>query len=198
MRLDPAEAQVRFAASPVLRLATAGNDARPHLVPCTFAVDSDGRVAIGIDNKPKSSPADLRRLRNISDNPLVSLLVDHYADDWTQLWWVRADGVASVEWSGQEYASHWDQLRAKYPQYEAQVLNGPVIAVTINSWSGWAFALGSSGQFARPASRRSGSSGTRKTLSALMPLLRSQATTSEKLSWSVSTWLRCTATHRFR
>ena len=55
MRLDPAEARDRFARSRVLRLATVGGDGRPHLVPCTFAVDGSGRVVIGIDNKPKSS-----------------------------------------------------------------------------------------------------------------------------------------------
>ena len=65
----------------VVRLATAGADGRPHLVPCTFAVDGSGRVVIGIDNKPKSS-GNLRRLRNIAENPRVSLLADHYSDDW--------------------------------------------------------------------------------------------------------------------
>jgi PPOX class probable F420-dependent enzyme len=138
MRIEPAEARDRFARSPVLRLATAGADGRPHLVPCTFAVDGSGRIVIGIDNKPKAS-ANLRRLRNISENPRVSLLVDHYADDWTQLWWVRADGTAAVAAAGAEQAGHWDLLRARYPQYEGQVLVGPVIVVSVERWSGWAF-----------------------------------------------------------
>ncbi len=138
MRLDQAEARARFAGSPVLRLATAGADGRPHLVPCTFAVDGAGRVAIGIDNKPKSS-RELRRLRNIAENPQVSLLADHYADDWGQLWWARADGVATVERAGEEHAAHWALLKAKYPQYAGQVLDGAVIVVSVESWSGWAF-----------------------------------------------------------
>ena len=117
MRLDPAEARDRFARSPLLRLATAGADGRPHLVPCTFAIDRSGRVIIGIDNKPKMS-ANLRRLRNISENPRVSLLADCYADDWSQLWWVRADGSAMIERSGAK----------------------PVIVVSVESWTGWAFA----------------------------------------------------------
>jgi len=138
MRIEPAEARDRFARSPVLRLATSGADGWPHLVPCTFAVDGSGRIVIGIDNKPKAS-ANLRRLRNIRENPRVSLLVDHYADDWTQLWWVRADGTAAVAAAGAEHAAHWDLLRTRYPQYEGQVLDGPVIVVTVERWSGWTF-----------------------------------------------------------
>jgi PPOX class probable F420-dependent enzyme len=138
VRLDAAEARERFARSQVLRLATADEAGRPHLVPCTFAVDADWRVVIGIDNKPKSS-TNLRRLRNIAENPRVSLLVDHYDDHWERLWWVRGDGVAMIERSGERYEQHWDQLRAKYRQYEGQRLDGPVIAVEVESWSGWAF-----------------------------------------------------------
>ena len=139
MRMEPAEARDRFVRSPVLRLATAGADGRPHVVPCTFAVDGSGRIVTGIDNKPKGS-ANLRRLRNIGENPRVSLLVDHYADDWGELWWVRADGTAAIEHAGAEHAGHWDLLRARYAQYEGQVLGGPVIAVTVEQWSGWAFS----------------------------------------------------------
>ena len=108
-------------------------------MPCTFAVDGSGRVVIGIDNKPKSS-ARLRRLQNISENPRVSMLVDHYADDWAQLWWVRADGMAVIERSGEEHGAHWELLRRKYSQYDGQILDGPVIVVTVESWTGWAFA----------------------------------------------------------
>ena len=138
MRLDPAEARDRFARSPVVRLATARGDGRPYLVPCTFAMDGSDRIVTGIDNKPKSS-GELRRLRNISENPQVTLLADHYADDWPQLWWVRADGTAVVERSGDEHAAHWELLRAKYPQYDGQILDGPVIVVTVESWTGWAY-----------------------------------------------------------
>lgn len=139
MRLDPAEARARFAASRVVRLATSGADGAPHLVPCTFAVDGSGRVVIGIDNKPKSS-RNLKRLRNIAANPRVSLLADYYGEDWTQLWWARADGMAVIEPFGDDHAGHWELLRRKYPQYEAETLTGPVIAVTVSSWTGWAFA----------------------------------------------------------
>ena len=63
----------------------------PHLVPITFAVDGDALYS-AVDAKPKSTRA-LRRLANIAANPAVSVLVDHYDDDWTRLWWARADGA---------------------------------------------------------------------------------------------------------
>ena len=101
MRLDAADARRRFASVPVARLATAGPDGRPHLVPFTFALGAAGggepgwgdRIYSAVDAKPKSS-RDLRRLRNIRDNPQVAVLADHYEDDWDSLWWVRADGRA--------------------------------------------------------------------------------------------------------
>jgi PPOX class probable F420-dependent enzyme len=139
MRLDAAEARSRFTRADVLRLATADADGRPHLVPCTFAVDGAGRVVIGIDNKPKST-GKLRRLANIEANPKVSMLVDHYSSDWEQLWWVRTDGVAAIERSGSEHGAHWELLKSKYPQYVGQLLDGPVVVVQVTSWMGWAFS----------------------------------------------------------
>ena len=134
MRLDAEEARRRFAGAAVLRLGTADREGRPHLVPCTFAVDDAGRVVIGVDDKPKTT-TNLRRLRNITENPQVSMLVDHYSDDWTRLWWARADGTAAVV---RDTAS-WELLREKYPQYENRPLDGPIILVTVTAWSGWAF-----------------------------------------------------------
>ena len=94
--MDAAEARRRFAAARVARLATADADGRPHLVPVVFAVDGD-RVWSAVDDvKPKATMR-LRRLRNIAANPAVALLADHYDDeDWTALWWARADGAAQL------------------------------------------------------------------------------------------------------
>jgi PPOX class probable F420-dependent enzyme len=138
MRLEPDQARARFTAASVLRLATADAEGRPHVVPCTFAIDDSERIVIGIDNKPKTT-RNLRRLRNIQENPHVSLLADEYTDDWSRLWWVRADGTAILEDDGPGHAAHWRQLMSKYPQYESQVLDGPVIAVTPCTWLGWAY-----------------------------------------------------------
>jgi PPOX class probable F420-dependent enzyme len=133
--------KARFTQSPVARLATIAPDGLPHLVPVVFALGADsgdGRdiVYTAVDAKPKSTRR-LRRLTNIESNPRVSLLVDHYADDWTQLWWVRADGVAAVHGEGETMETAHRLLRAKYWQYQSVSLNGPVIAVTVRRWSGW-------------------------------------------------------------
>jgi PPOX class probable F420-dependent enzyme len=127
--------KTRFAQAPVARLATVAPDGRPHLVPVVFAVDGEV-IYTAVDAKPKTTQR-LRRLANIDGNPLVSLLVDHYAEDWTQLWWVRVDGVATIHHDGNAMRIGRDLLRAKYAQYQSVPLNGPVIAVTVRRWSSW-------------------------------------------------------------
>jgi PPOX class probable F420-dependent enzyme len=123
-----------FAAAPVAALATAA-DGVPHLVPVVFAVSGD-TVYTAVDAKRKSTKR-LRRLANIEANPRVSLLVDHYTDDWTQLWWVRADGIAEIHPHGEQMAIGYALLRAKYRQYERTALDGPVVTVTVQRWSSW-------------------------------------------------------------
>lgn len=127
--------RTRFTQAPVARLATVGRDRAPHLVPVVFAVRGD-EIFTAVDAKPKTTRR-VRRLANIAGNPRVSLLVDHYAADWSQLWWVRADGDAVVHDGGPVLRTGYDLLRAKYPQYESVALTGPVIAVTVHRWASW-------------------------------------------------------------
>ncbi len=94
LKLTADEARRRFGTAAVARLATIGPDGRPHLVPVTFALDGD-RIYTAVDAKPKTT-ANLRRLRNIDADPRVTLLADHYEDDWDRLWWARADGRAAI------------------------------------------------------------------------------------------------------
>ena len=110
-------------------------DGTPHLVPVVFAL-RDEVVYTAVDAKPKTTQR-LRRLANIERHPQVSLLVDHYADDWTQLWWVRIDGIAAIHHDGNALHAGHDLLRAKYAQYQSVPFNGPVIAVAIQRWSSW-------------------------------------------------------------
>lgn len=79
----------------------------------------------------------LRRLANLEHNPRASVLVDSYADDWTQLWWVRADGVAAIHRDGEVMRAAYRLLRAKYAQYQSVPLNGPVIAIAVQRWASW-------------------------------------------------------------
>jgi len=127
--------KVAFTQSPVARLATVSADGSPHLVPVVFAVAGNS-VYTAIDAKPKTTQR-LRRLANIESNPNVSLLVDHYDDEWTQLWWVRVDGNAQIHDDGTEIDTGRRLLRAKYVQYQSVPLNGPVIAVAVHHWSSW-------------------------------------------------------------
>jgi PPOX class probable F420-dependent enzyme len=136
--IDAFEASAAFAAAPVAMLATASSAGVPHLVPVVFALPEhrDDILYTAVDAKPKTTQR-LRRLVNIEHNPVVSLLVDHYDDDWAKLWWVRLDGTASIHHGGVEMATGYALLRAKYPQYRRIELDGPVVTVDISRWSSW-------------------------------------------------------------
>jgi PPOX class probable F420-dependent enzyme len=125
----------RFGSARIARLATVDADGQPHLVPLCFALAEDRIVSV-VDAKPKRS-VNLRRLANIRAQSRVSVLVDEYDEDWTRLWWVRADGAARVVESGAEREQAVAVLTAKYPQYERQPPGGPVVEVTVDRWRGW-------------------------------------------------------------
>jgi len=137
MQLQPDEAVRRLIASNVARLATASADAVPHIVAVTFA-EAGGRIYTTIDHKPKSSTR-LKRLRNIEQNPSVSLLVDYYSSDWEALWWARMDGRARVLEPGSAPDEAVGALRAKYPQYREASLDGPVIEMEPTRTTGWSY-----------------------------------------------------------
>ncbi len=99
----------------VARLATVRPDGRPHVVPCCFVLSNEVLYS-AVDAKPKSTSA-LRRLDNIRAVPWIAMLVDHYADDWAALWWIRIDGRARVIDSGPEFDHALQLLAGKYEQY---------------------------------------------------------------------------------
>ena len=117
------------------RLATVAEDGRPHIVPITFALD-DEVLYFAIDAKPKRT-TDLQRLRNIAANPAVSILIDHYQDDWDRLWWVRFDGTARIAAGPEDIERALDLLAQRYEQYRTSRPAGPVVAVAIERTSGW-------------------------------------------------------------
>ncbi|MEV0293666.1 TIGR03668 family PPOX class F420-dependent oxidoreductase [Nocardia sp. NPDC050710] len=134
MRLESTAARERFAARRVARLATITPGGLPHIVPIVYTVVGD-IVYTGIDAKPKTTTS-LQRLANIAANPAVALLADHYSDDWTQLWWVRADGTARIA-DADEARTAERHLAARYSAYATQPLIGPIIAIDVTRWSGW-------------------------------------------------------------
>ncbi len=138
MRLAADEARRRFAAARVARLATVSAQGQPHVVPCTFVVDGE-LIYSAVDNKPKST-TNLQRLRNIAANPNVAVLADHYADDWSALWWVRADGQASHHRGPARDGQPISLLAARYPQYVTSPPGGPVVAIRVSRWAGWSAA----------------------------------------------------------
>ena len=132
----PPDARDRFASAQVARLATVDAAGQPHLVPMVFAVDAD-IIYSAVDAKPKRSTA-LRRLANVAANPRVSVLVDHYDDDWSSLWWVRADGTARVlPVDDPEARRAIALLVARFTQYTKNPPHGPVLAVDVARWTAW-------------------------------------------------------------
>jgi PPOX class probable F420-dependent enzyme len=131
----PAIAEERFAAARIGRLATVTATGRPHVVPVCFAL-SRGRIFTAVDAKPKATSA-LARLENVRATRRASLLVDHYEEDWSQLWWVRVDGVAEVI----DSEAAIDVLAGKYEQYRIARPAGPVIAITPERWRSWVPSL---------------------------------------------------------
>lgn len=127
----------------VAHLATTGADARPHVVPVCFAYDGE-RYYIPLDEKPKSvSPSKLRRVRNIEANPEVSLLFDHYDDEWSRLGYVLVRGRARVHAPGDDsQKAALPLLRQRYPQYRAMDLESrPVIVVSPSHVTSWGSAV---------------------------------------------------------
>jgi PPOX class probable F420-dependent enzyme len=120
------------------RLATADQDAVPHIIPVCFALSGDA-LYITIDEKPKRQPdAKLKRLRNIAENPAVAILFDRYDEDWTRLGWVLLHGRAEILADGVEHDAAQALLRARYPQLaQMRIAHRAVIVIRITRSVSW-------------------------------------------------------------
>jgi PPOX class probable F420-dependent enzyme len=136
---DPPELRRRVAEAPVARLATLRRDGTPRLVPVTFAL-VDELLWFAVDEVKPKRDTRLARLADIARDPRVALLVDHYAADWSTLWWVRIDGHAAVHETGAARERALDTLAAKYPPYRAARPAGPAVAIAPTRWAGWSAA----------------------------------------------------------
>jgi PPOX class probable F420-dependent enzyme len=129
------EARRRVAAARVGRLASVDISGGPHVVPVCFATTADQVVSV-VDQKPKRT-SQLRRLANVRAHPAVQLVVDHYAEDWSLLWWVRVSGEARVVEHGVQRETAVDLLASKYPQYREQRPMGPVLLIEVTQITSW-------------------------------------------------------------
>ncbi len=122
----------------VAHLATADRDGVPHVVPVCYALSPDS-LYITIDQKPKrDAGARLKRLRNITENPAVALVVDCYDEDWARLGWVMLRGHAEILNDGPEHDHAQILLRSRYPQLDTmEIAQHPVIAVRIERATSW-------------------------------------------------------------
>lgn len=121
------------------RLATAGSDAAPHVVPIVYAVVNDA-VYFVVDDKPKRTRTGLKRLRNIAVNPRVALVVDRYDEDWTRLAYILLHGRATLVDSAEEFAVVLAELRRRYAPYRAMALDlrtHPMVRIDVDRTHGW-------------------------------------------------------------
>jgi PPOX class probable F420-dependent enzyme len=117
-------------------LGTIGKTGTPHLIPVCYAL-VDGRFVIAIDEKPKSGRR-LARLRNMERDARVTLLIERYDDDWTQLAWLRIEGMALVHERGEEIPAALEALRARFSQYADMALEErPLISIEPGRSTSW-------------------------------------------------------------
>jgi PPOX class probable F420-dependent enzyme len=112
----------------VARLGLVDEDARPRVLPVTFAVHA-GSLWTAVDRKPKREPArEPARVRFLRAHPHAALTVDRYDDDWSRLAWVQVLGEMAV-YPVARVAPAIAALTAKYPQYGLEPPPGPVLCL---------------------------------------------------------------------
>jgi PPOX class probable F420-dependent enzyme len=119
-------------------LATASESGVPHVIPVCFAFDGAAIYSV-LDQKPKRAALTrLRRVRNIQANPRVSLVVDHYEEDWQRLWYILVTGEAVLLLDDDQRDAAIAILRRKYPQYQDMDIDqNPVIQITPGKVISW-------------------------------------------------------------
>ena len=126
----------RLETARVGHLATVTAGGRPHVVPVCFVLDLDS-IYWAVDQKQKAT-RELRRLGNLIANPTAELVVDHFEEDWTKLWWVRVQASAAPLENAGETERVLDLLAVKYRQYRLERPAGPVVRMAIQRLVGWA------------------------------------------------------------
>ena len=124
----------------VARLATIDSEFKPHLVPVVFVFNGN-HFFIPVDEKRKTAkPEKLKRIRNIQDNPNVTLLIDEYREDWTKLAFVMIQGKASIatkEEGNIQVKQAYKKLLTKYLQYQKVSVGEMCIIITPKKVASW-------------------------------------------------------------
>ena len=124
----------------IARMATVDESGNPLVLPVCFAYDGQF-IYSPIDNKPKSvSAGKLKRVRNITDNPNISLVIDNYVENWSLLYYLIIQGTSEIICEGQEYQNALTILTEKYSQYVEmglESLGAPVIKITPEKIISW-------------------------------------------------------------
>jgi PPOX class probable F420-dependent enzyme len=131
-------------------LATASSNLQPYLTPVVFVIEQKS-IFIPLDDKPKTATIkQLKRVKNITENPRVSFLVDHYEEDWKMLWFVMLIGHATLLGQKGKYETTNDEiirirsmLVEKYTQYTKIGIGKLYIKIRIDRTVYWKFSQGS-------------------------------------------------------
>jgi hypothetical protein len=106
-------------------------------VPVVYATDSAGFLGVPVDLVKQKSSLRLQRETNLEADGRATLLAEYWnRDDWSKLWWVRAELRWLGDDVGDQQASLGNALAHKYPQYRHQPF-AKVLVFTIVGVSGW-------------------------------------------------------------
>jgi len=142
MRLAEDVARARLASHDHGILCTIHAERGVDAVPVAYVVDEEDYVGVPVDLvKPKASTR-LQRERNLEADPRATLLVEHWdRDDWSRLWWVRAELLWQPTSADERAADLASALAGRYPQYRGEPF-ARVLTLRIVGLSGWAAAAG--------------------------------------------------------
>ena len=116
--------EARFVARErVIRVATAGRDGRPHVVPVCHVLER-GSLYFGSDKNGL-------KVRNIARTRRAAFVADRYSESWSRLRGVSGAGRAEVFPRGPVFELGRRLLYRKYRQYERQAALDPSDSVIV-------------------------------------------------------------------
>lgn len=135
MRLNAEQCWERLGAADHGVLATVHADRGVDLVPVVFVV-VDRTIVVPVDTVKAKRTTRLQRLANLVEDPRCAVLADHYEEDWSRLWWVRAHGRGAVVVAPS--TEHLERLGGRFPAYRTPGSVEATIVVAVHEISGWA------------------------------------------------------------